>query len=213
MKIYDVSMTIREGMLFEEKQSPLHPQLVIQKANPEQNKKETTLTLSTHLGTHILSPSFMLEGGQTIEQINLKRLFTDVRLFDLTHVKDSIKEMDLQKLDIQKNDFVLFKTRNSFNESFLEHTVSLDPESASYLVEKQVSGVGMDGFSLAKTEDTAVYQTLFAQSILIIEGLLLKEAPPGRYIMSALPLKIAGVESAPARVILLKNPPSTPKNI
>jgi arylformamidase len=38
--------------------------------------------------------------------------------------------------------------------------------------------------------------------MVIIEGLRLAEVPEGQYLMIAAPLKISGVEAAPARVLL-----------
>lgn len=40
------------------------------------------------------------------------------------------------------------------------------------------------------------------QGIVAVEGLVLDQVQPGIYTMHALPLKIAGADGAPARVIL-----------
>jgi len=42
------------------------------------------------------------------------------------------------------------------------------------------------------------------RGIIIIEGLRLKDVPPGEYWMLALPLRLLGAEAAPARVVLLE---------
>jgi arylformamidase len=45
---------------------------------------------------------------------------------------------------------------------------------------------------------------LFANNIIIIEGLRLKEIEQGEYFMVAAPLKIVGTDGSPARVLLFE---------
>jgi arylformamidase len=45
---------------------------------------------------------------------------------------------------------------------------------------------------------------LFAEDIIVIEGLRLAEVPAGRYFMVAAPIRLMETEAAPARVMLLE---------
>jgi arylformamidase len=47
---------------------------------------------------------------------------------------------------------------------------------------------------------------LLGAGIVVLEGLDLRRVPPGEYDLTALPLKLAGAEGAPARVILRSLP-------
>ena len=42
------------------------------------------------------------------------------------------------------------------------------------------------------------------KGIIILEGLILKDAPAGSYTLIALPLKLVGAEGAPARAVLVE---------
>ena len=46
---------------------------------------------------------------------------------------------------------------------------------------------------------------LLARGLVILEGLDLSEVPDGNYYLTVLPLKIEGVEGAPARAILISS--------
>ena len=50
--------------------------------------------------------------------------------------------------------------------------------------------------------DHATHLALLSAGVIIIEGLRLDHVPAGEYLMIAAPLRIMGVEAAPARVIL-----------
>ena len=65
--------------------------------------------------------------------------------------------------------------------------------------------MGID--SLGIERDQANYGThlsLLGENIIIIEGLRLEQVEEGRYFMVAAPLKLVGVEAAPARIFLLE---------
>jgi arylformamidase len=46
---------------------------------------------------------------------------------------------------------------------------------------------------------------LLRAGILVLEGLILQEVPPGNYQLIALPLKLGGREGAPTRALLTNN--------
>ncbi len=49
-----------------------------------------------------------------------------------------------------------------------------------------------------------VHRYLLENQVIIVEGLNLSEVEEGDYEMSCLPIKLAGLDGAPARVILRK---------
>lgn len=69
-------------------------------------------------GTHIDAPLHMINDGETFESIPLEKLVGPAKIFDLTTIEDWISKIYLEKLDIPENDFIIFKTRNSFEDDF-----------------------------------------------------------------------------------------------
>jgi arylformamidase len=203
MKIYDVTAPIFEGM-------PVY------KNKPEKQPKFSTVTndyvtesrvdMDVHTGTHIDAPLHMVKNGETFETISLEKLVGTCKVFDVTNVEDKILKADITHLDIQENDFVLFKTKNSFDEAFNFEFIYVAEDAAQYLAEKKVRGVGIDALGVERSQPGhPTHKTLFGNNIIIIEGLRLKDVPEGQYFMVAAPLKLVGTDAAPARVLLFEN--------
>ncbi len=138
--------------------------------------------------------------------LNLNKLITKCRVLDLTNVVDKITKEDLMDKNIKPGEFLLLKTRNSFTEEFEPDFVYVEKSGAEYLAEKEIIGVAIDSFGIERAQaDHETHKILFDKGITIIEGVRLKEIAPGEYFMCALPLKIKGVDGAPARIVLIKD--------
>lgn len=202
MKMYDVTATIYEGM-------------TVYKNKPEKQPKfntvtngyvtETRMELDVHTGTHVDAPLHMVVDGDTFESVPMESLVGQAKLFDLTDVEDGITKSDLEKFDIEKGDFVLLKTKNSFDEEFNFDFIYLTKDGAEYLTEIGVRGVGIDTLGIERDQEGhPTHKTLFGNKIIIIEGLRFKEVEQGEYFMVAAPLKIEGTDASPARVLLFE---------
>jgi arylformamidase len=103
---------------------------------------------------------------------------------------------------------VLLKTRNSADDwskkPFNKDFVSIRADAAQFLVEQGVMTVGVDYLSIGGYERDGVqtHQIMLGAGIWVIEGLNLSEVKPGYYNLICLPLKIAGADGAPCRVVI-----------
>ncbi len=202
--IFDISMTIHKEMMTYKNYDKNRPVLTLQRKIPEDSVNESSIFMNLHTGTHIDAAFHMEKSGATIEQTDVKRLITPCRVLDMTNVQDGIEECDLIDKDIKQGSFLLFKTSNSFSDSFSYEFIYLKYSGAKYLADMKIAGVGTDALGIERNQpghDT--HKILMRSSIIIIEGLRLKDVPAGDYLMCALPLKVKGADGAPARVILL----------
>ncbi len=201
MKVYDVSSPIFTGMPVYKNKPEKQPK---QTTNTNGYVTETRLELDVHTGTHVDAPLHMVVDGETIETLPLDKLVGPCKVFDLTAVEDRITVEDIKDLDIKKDDFLLFKTKNSFDEEFNFDFVFVAEDAANYLAEIGVSGVGVDALGIERSQEGhPTHKTLFASGVIIIEGLRLKDIAEGEYIMCAAPLKLSGVDASPARIVLM----------
>ncbi|MGD6778301.1 cyclase family protein [Sutcliffiella horikoshii] len=201
MKVYDVSSPIYTGMPVYKNKPEKQPK---QTTNTNGYVTETRLELDVHTGTHVDAPLHMVVDGETIETLPLDKLVGPCKVFDLTGVEDRITVKDIEGLNIQKDDFLLFKTKNSFDEEFNFDFVFVAEDAAAYLAEIGVSGVGVDALGIERSQEGhPTHKTLFANGVIIIEGLRLKDIAEGEYIMCAAPLKLSGVDASPARIVLM----------
>ncbi|TKA10484.1 hypothetical protein FCI23_17170 [Actinacidiphila oryziradicis] len=72
--------------------------------------------IGAHTGTHIDAPAHFVDGGKTVDQIDLAALNGPARVLDLTHVEEQITAADLDTAglgDIGDEVRVLLRTTNS----------------------------------------------------------------------------------------------------
>lgn len=202
MKMYDITGEIFEGM-------------AVYKDKPEKQPKinqltngyvtETRMEMDVHTGTHIDAPLHMTVDGETFESISLDKLVGKCKVLDLTASENGILKAELEEFKLEKDDFVLFKTKNSFDDHFNFDFIFLAEDGAEYLSEIGVRGVGIDALGIERSQEGhPTHKTLFAHDIIIIEGLRLKEVEQGEYFMVAAPLKLVGTDASPARVMLFE---------
>ncbi|MCK5757819.1 MAG: cyclase family protein [Clostridiales bacterium] len=203
MTIYDISMEIHEDMMVYKNKESKKPIREVLLNYQDSGINESKIFMDLHTGTHIDAPYHMLEDGETIEKMDVSKLIRKVKVLDLSDVNDRITDRDLQKKDVSQNEFVLFKTKNSFTDEYVTDFVFLDKSGATYLRDKGVQGVGIDALGIERSQpDHATHKILMGSDCIIIEGLRLKDITEGDYIMHALPLKIRCGDGAPARVVL-----------
>lgn len=209
MKIYDVSMPIKNNMLV----WPGDPDVSIEvKATvKEDGYRQSHLSFGNHTGTHVDAPSHFLEGGKSIDSIDSKKLMGDcvvVDLMNLDHLE--IHPSDISDIPLASGSRILFKTGNfKFLKGnvFPDKYISLSLEGAEYLVQKGVYLVGIDFLGIEKRDNPGhpVHKTLLKAGIVNVEGLDLSEVSAGEYKIYCLPLKVEGADGSPARVFLVKN--------
>lgn len=201
MKIYDISSPIFEGMPVYKNKPEKQPKI---KSVTNAHVTESRLELDVHSGTHIDAPLHMVNDGETFETIPLEDLVGPVKVLDFMHIKDGITREDLEKFNLQEQDFVLFKTKNSLDEDFNPEFIYLKESGANYLAELKIRGVGIDALGVERSQPNhPTHKALFGANIIVIEGLRLSEVVAGSYFMVAAPLKLIGTDAAPARVILI----------
>ncbi len=205
LRIIDISMTIRRDMPVYKNLEEKRPVHTVRRSIPPDSVNESSLSMDLHTGTHVDSPFHMIRGGQPTESLPLKRLIAPCRVLDLTGVREGITREDLEGFDLPPGRFVLLKTRNSFDEGFRADYVYLAESGARHLAGLGVGGVGIDSLGIERAQPGhGTHLALLERDILILEGLVLREVPPGDYLLIALPLKIRDADGAPARAVLIE---------
>jgi arylformamidase len=210
MSIYDVSVTLspdlpvwpRDAQIEFERTSDMAAGA---KANV------TRISLSAHAGTHLDAPLHFIGDGEDVTTLDLETLIGPAQLVEATDV-DVIDATVLDSLSIPTGiERLLIKTRNSQLWSEAESTfhtdfVAVAESGAVWLVEHGIRLVGVDYLSVAPYGHSARTHVILLQAgVIPVEGLNLSTVQPGRYQLICLPLKLAGCEGAPARVVLVSD--------
>jgi arylformamidase len=203
MTFYDVSMEIHPEMMVYKNKDEKRPKITHSQSLQPHFVSETSLQMNLHTGTHMDFPLHMMENGKTSDDFLAHSLCRNVRVIDLSYVKDFITKNDLVNHAIQQHEMIFFKTQNSLDTTFNPHFIALGLDAAQYLKEQKIFAVGIDALGIERGD--AMHQThitLMNASIYIIEGLRLKDVKEGMYTCIALPLNIKGSDALPLRVIL-----------
>lgn len=171
----------------------------------------TLINLGAHTGTHVDAPAHFIEGGARVETLPLDVLIGEAVVHELPDGATFIGKEDATKACASGSSRILFKTHNSQfwnapGNGFRSDYAYIDPEAAEILVRQKVKLVGIDYLSVEKfhSHDFATHHLLLSNSIVIVEGLDLREVTAGRYEFICLPLRLrdGGGDGAPARAVL-----------
>lgn len=204
LELIDISMSIEEKMPVYKGNKDLKPEFKLMRDHQSGDVYQTRVAIDMHTGTHIDAPLHMIKNGKGIESFGMQNIFSDCQVLDLTTVTDKISARDLMKHNIEQGQYVLFKTRNSFEER-IKNFIYLAEDGAEYLLEKGIKGVGIDTPGIERDQTGhPTHKKLLGNGIFIVEGLMLNEIAAGKYMLLVVPIKIKGVEAAPARAFLIK---------
>ena len=209
-RIYDISVTLRNGGLV----YPGNPPIAI---TPEQAISEgaganvSRIDFGSHTGTHVDAPKHFFDDGAGVDVLSLDVLIGPARLIAFPDAVTSIGEAELLPHNLTGVTRVLLKTRNSSwlgsgSTEFHPDYTYVAPDGAAYLAALGVRLVGVDYLSVEQFHSGhhRTHRTLLERGIVIVEGLLLSEPPAGDYGFCCLPLKLAGLDGAPARAVLIE---------
>ncbi len=171
------------------------------------------LTMTTHTGTHVDAPLHMLPQGASVERISLDALCGPARVLDLRG-RDRIDEEALKTAPLERAERVLLKTDNEglLGKAFQRRFVHLTPDGARYLRSRGVVLVGIDYLSVdpwptpgAECSFPAHRALLQGERpVVILEGIDLRGVEAGDWELWCLPLRLPGLDGAPARAVLAR---------
>jgi arylformamidase len=205
--IYDISVPVVNGGLVYPGNPPISitPQQEVSKGG---SSNVSALAFGSHTGTHVDAPKHFFDNGATIDQVALDVLMGPAMLICVDDGVMAVTEEHLRLHELKGHTRVLIKTRNSgfIKElEFKKDYTYLTPDGAAYLVGLGVKLVGVDYLSVEQFHSGhhRTHRTLLENDVVIVEGLDLSGPPMGPYDLRVLPLRLAGLDGAPARAVLV----------
>ena len=207
--IYDISVALRTGGVVYPGNPPISitaQQAISQGAGANVSR----LDLGSHSGTHVDAPKHFFDDGAGVDTLPLDVLMGPARLIAFGDDVRSVGEAHLRTFDLRGVTRLLLRTRNSSwlasgATDFHPDYTYLAPDGAAYLVTLGIKLVGVDYLSVEQFHSGhhRTHRTLLERGVVIVEGLVLSEPPPGDYELRCLPLKLVGLDGAPARAVLV----------
>lgn len=169
----------------------------------------SAITMNLHTGTHVDAPSHFIREGKTIEDISLDVMMgaaVVIRIPDEIRVitADVLSLADIPKGTVR----LLLHTANSQlwesnKREFYEDYTALAADGAEWCVAHGIRLIGIDYLSIQRFADgPEVHKILLSAEVVVIEGLNLTGVEAGTFQLYCMPIKLQGLEAAPARVLL-----------
>jgi arylformamidase len=207
MTIYDISLPVLSGGVV----YPGTPEIQIE---PQQSiakggsSNVSSLAFGSHTGTHVDAPKHFFDDGATVDALSLDTLMGPAVLICVDDDVMAVGAEQLKLHELKGHQRVLIKTRNSSfirGNEFVKDYTYLAPDGAEYLASLGVKLVGVDYFSVEQFHSGhhRTHRTLLEKGIIIVEGLDLSGPPLGPYELRVLPLRLTGLDGAPARAVLV----------
>ncbi len=166
----------------------------------------STLRSTVHLGAHADGPNHYGTGAPGIGERHLGLYLGPCQVVTVAVQRGqrATAAMLPKGVDLSEKR-ILFKT-NTFPDAdqFNQDFAALDPALIEMLAKRGVATVGIDtpSVDLIDSKDLPSHKMVLQHDMAILEGLLLKDVPDGRYELIALPLKLMGFDASPVRAVL-----------
>ena len=185
---------------------------------PAINSMNTVFTLNTHIGTHIDAPRHFYADGASITDLALDRIvMREAVVLDVSRKKagEGVTADDLERTGVKPGpgQIAVIKTlwtdRAFGKPEFWNETIHLEPSVGEWVERQGVSAVAMDCFpekpfwlmTLTPAERGANHKRWLKAGIPMIQMLTGLGGIGPKFTLTALPLKLLGMDGAPARVI------------
>lgn len=150
------------------------------------------LNTTLHCGTHTDAPLHFIQGAKTVNSVPLENYIGECRVIEVD--TDRITGDYVDKFFPKSEQRVLIK---SGGKAYFDKTGA---EEVAYYGYKLI---GTDSSSIGSFEDqTGPHKAMLGEGVAVLENLELSGVTPGKYFLSALPIKICGAEAAPVRAVL-----------
>lgn len=212
-RLYDISVAIGPHMP-SWPGDPVFESRLVDAISEGEAANVSWIGLGAHCGTHVDAPLHFFQGGAAVDSLPLDVLVGPCVVAELP-VTGAIRAADLAALRLKPGATrLLLKTTNSSlwrssDSTFRPDFVGLAPDAADWVVHQGIRLLGIDYLSVEPypaPREHPVHTTLLAAGVVILEGTDLSGVAPGAYLLVCLPLKLIGLEGAPARAILMQPP-------
>ncbi len=201
MTLTDLTMPIAAGMPFNPDHFP--PEIVPYADLSTHGWRASKLVLDSHLGTHIDAPYHFIEGGETVDALDLAVLIGAAQVVHLTDMGEhaAITPDHLPPIHHQR---ILLHTgwseRALGDPTYFNAYPYLTVDTARALADQGVRLVGVDCPSV-DYDPGETHRALLGRGVIIIENLAHLERLPTSCAMTALPLPIQRGDGSPARIV------------
>jgi len=167
----------------------------------------SAITMSPHVGTHADAPLHVRDGWSASEALDPSAFVGPAIVIGVERAEGPIDSSALAaRLPARVHRLLLRTGRTIADGAFPASWPALTPACARWLIDRGLRLLGVDAPSVDDRESKALetHHALFDGGASVLENLDLRGVPDGRYELIALPLRVAGLDAAPVRAVLVE---------
>ena len=156
----------------------------------------SALSMCAHNGTHVDAPYHFIRDGKTIDRIPLDRFAGDCWL--------SRHEGDVTGKDAEA---ILRRSgeAGAAQRILIAGKATVTEEAARVFAGAGILLLGNESQTVGpENAPMQVHLILLGAEVVLLEGIVLKDIPEGKYFLNAAPLNLGGIDGAPCRAWLMK---------
>ena len=190
MKLYDITQELFSCAVFPGDPKPEKQTLATIGAGSPYNL--ISFSMCAHNGTHVDAPSHFIADGKTVDQLDLSIFVGDCYV--------ARHEGDVTAADAE----AILRRAGGAERILVAGKATLTEGAAKVLAAGQIKLFGNESQTVGpENAPMQVHKILLGKGIALLEGVVLKDVPQGRYFLSAAPLNLGGAEGAPCRAYLI----------
>ncbi len=196
MTIYDISQEVFGCKVFPGDPSPVKETMLSIEKGDVCNL--TAIRMCAHNGTHVDAPYHFIDGGKTIDEVDLDR-FTGYA-YVVEHEGDVTAE-DAERFIAAARHY----DEEAAYRILVKGKATVTPEAAKVFVREKIKLFGNESQTVGPEDaPKEVHMIMLGAEIVLLEGIRLNGVPEGAYILNAAPINLGGSDGAPCRAILMR---------
>lgn len=192
--LIDISQEVFSCSVFPGDPSPvMTPEMRIDKGEPY---NLSGFSMCAHNGTHVDAPFHFIRDGKTIDRIPLDHFTGDC--YVARHEGDVSAEDAASILRRAAEAGAVRRILIAGKATVTEAAARVFAEAGILLIGNESQTVGPENAPMQ------VHLILLGAEVVLLEGIVLKDVPEGRYFLNAAPLNLGSIDGAPCRAWLMR---------
>jgi len=185
MKVYDISQELFSAKIYPG--DPLPEKKLIKSMAKGDDCQLSEVRCCCHTGTHIDAPCHFFPDGKDTESMCLNKCVGPCKVITATGC------LTAEQI-----------TGNKAERLLVRGDICVTVEAAREIVKSGIVLFGTEVYTVGSPEESETVHTILLENeVAIVEGLCLDSVKDGQYFLSALPIKMKGVDGSPVRAVLL----------
>lgn len=190
MKLYDISQEVFSCAVYPGDPEP--EKYTLYSTGEGDLYNLTSFAMCAHNGTHIDAPFHFLHHGKTVDQMDLR---TFVGACYVARHEGPVTASDAERI---------LQEAGGRERILIGGRATVTAEAAQVFAAARIKLLGNEGQTVGPEDaPMQVHLILLRREIALLEGIVLKDVPQGRYFLSAAPLNLGGTDGAPCRAYLI----------